>query len=447
MSRWQDHPEEELDDEEIARILQEEEYEIARQNQQQQQRQQAQQPRPAQKTPVQVVGTRSSGPHPPASTDELLLLLQSRCSAVSGTTVLNGSCYLYRNMFKFVCVERNKEVAVSIYISTIEYLSLAFAPKTSGVPRVVPNSAAEPNVLQIFTQDKRIHTFFNFVDGKTFQKFYNILSSIHKNHTAAAPASSGQAAAAAAPSVATSSPATPAMPMPMPMPMPAPLGGLPMGMPTMPMPMPMMYPGMYPPAYPGAFPQQPVFVMSPQGFPVQQQVSIQGQSQAPPAQQQPPQAVSQSPQEDFHQLHQQMLRLQLQQPQQQQQEAPASTSGQPQPIPQPQPQPYFYPYPMHAPAPAPGAEAPLGSDNATAMPPPFYYYPPAPYPMPGAELPSFVPYPPYGMPPTQQGFPVQQQQVPTQGQAQAQPAQQQQQHNAPSYGQTRPTGPAEDLLA
>jgi hypothetical protein len=46
---------------------------------------------------------------------------ESRCSAVSGTTVLKGSLYLYRNMLKFVCVERGKEVDVrhSSHVSTM----------------------------------------------------------------------------------------------------------------------------------------------------------------------------------------------------------------------------------------------------------------------------------------------------------------------------------------
>lgn len=43
---------------------------------------------------------------------------------MSGTTVLKGSCYLYRNMFKFVCVERGKEVDVRRSLFIFSFLPL-----------------------------------------------------------------------------------------------------------------------------------------------------------------------------------------------------------------------------------------------------------------------------------------------------------------------------------
>ena len=38
--------------------------------------------------------------------------------------MLKGSCYLYRNMFKFVCVERGKEVDVRRSLSIFSFLPL-----------------------------------------------------------------------------------------------------------------------------------------------------------------------------------------------------------------------------------------------------------------------------------------------------------------------------------
>jgi hypothetical protein len=423
MSRWrQDNVVEELDDEEIARILQEEEYEIARQQQREAQQRQQQQA----KAQATAAPRRGSGPVAPASNDEVLLL-QSRCSAVSGTTVLKGSLYLYRNMLKFVCVERGKEVDVSIHIATIELVNPACSIKSKdslAPPRIVNTRGAEQNVLQIYTQDKRIHTFFNFADAKAFQQVFNILSSIHKNNTAAAPPSySAVAVAATSPSPPVTMPAA-GSPMFAPGPMGVPAMMAPPGA--------MMYPGMYPQgAYPGAFPPQPqYYVMPPHGFP----------AQPPPQTQQAQAADSTAQAADFHQLHQQMLRLQIQQqyPMQQQ-----DSSGQP-PQPQPfMPAPYYYPYP---PAPATLHPAPTASGDASApsgeqqqqqqapfaaMPPPYYYPPPMPYAMPGAEMQQpFAPYPyAYAAPPTQT------QQLPPQTQQQQQQA------------QPRPSGPPEDLLA
>jgi hypothetical protein len=426
MSRWrQDNVVEELDDEEIARILQEEEYEIARQQQREAQQRQQQQA----KAQATAAPRRGSGPVAPASNDEVLLL-QSRCSAVSGTTVLKGSLYLYRNMLKFVCVERGKEVDVSIHIATIELVNPACSIKSKdslAPPRIVNTRGAEQNVLQIYTQDKRIHTFFNFADAKAFQQVFNILSSIHKNNTAAAPPSySAVAVAATSPSPPVTMPAA-GSPMFAPGPMGVPAMMAPPGA--------MMYPGMYPQgAYPGAFPPQPqYYVMPPHGFP----------AQPPPQTQQAQAADSTAQAADFHQLHQQMLRLQIQQqyPMQQQ-----DASGQPpqQPF---MPAPYYYPYP---PAPATLHPAPTASGDASApsgeqqqqqqqqqqapfaaMPPPYYYPPPMPYAMPGAEMQQpFAPYPyAYAAPPTQT------QQLPPQTQQQQQQA------------QPRPSGPPEDLLA
>jgi sRNA-binding protein len=93
MSRWQlDNVEEELDDEEIARILQEEEYEIARQQQreaQQRQQQQAKQPAATQR-PTQAAPLRyGSGPVPPTSTDELLLLRTFSAHSLLGSDSLS----------------------------------------------------------------------------------------------------------------------------------------------------------------------------------------------------------------------------------------------------------------------------------------------------------------------------------------------------------------------
>jgi hypothetical protein len=441
MSRWQlDNVEEELDDEEIARILQEEEYEIARQQQreaQQRQQQQAKQPAATQR-PTQAAPLRyGSGPVPPTSTDELLLL-QSRCSAVSGTTVLKGSCYLYRNMFKFVCVERGKEVDVPIHVSTIELINPAFSlpsKDSKAAPRVVPTPrGAQQNVLQIYTQDKKIHTFFNFADDKTFHQIFNILSSVHKNKTALGPLPTMipvPVAAATSPSppatAAVSSQLAPSSTLAA-----APVVGAPT---VMAPPGYAMYPGMYPQAYPGAFPPQPYFMMPPpHGYPVQL-------ASPPPAQ--PPQTADASV-SDFHQLHQQMMRLQIQQ---QQQPTQQEASGQ---SPQPQLQPfmgapYYYPYPPAAaahPTPTSASDAPSTSGDqqqlsslASVAPPPYYYPPAMPYAMPtGAEFQPYgaAPYPyPYAVPPPAQ--------VPQQPQP---PAQQQQQSQPP-----RPSGPPEDLLA
>jgi hypothetical protein len=440
MSRWQlDNVEEELDDEEIARILQEEEYEIARQQQreaQQRQQQQAKQPAATQR-PTQAAPRYGSGPVPPTSTDELLLL-QSRCSAVSGTTVLKGSCYLYRNMFKFVCVERGKEVDVPIHVSTIELINPAFSvpsKDSQAAPRVVPTPrGAQQNVLQIYTQDKRIHTFFNFADDKTFHQFFNILTSIHKNKTAPVPLPTMIPVPVAA-ATSPSPPATAAVSSQL-----APsstFAAAPVGTPSvMAPPGYTMYPGMYPQAYPGAFPPQPYFMMPPpHGYPVQL-------ASPPPAQ--PPQTADASV-SDFHQLHQQMMRLQIQQ---QQQPTQQEASGQ---SPQPQLQPfmgapYYYPYPPAAaahPTPTNASDAPStpgdqqqSSALAGVAPPPYYYPPPMPYAMPtGAEFHPYgaSPYPyPYAVSPPAQ---VQQPQPPAH--------QQQQQQSQPP----RPSGPPEDLLA
>ena len=403
---------EELDDEEIARILQEEEYEIARQQQREAQQRQQQQAK-TQAAAATAAPRRGSGPVAPASTDEVLLL-QSRCSAVSGTTVLKGSCYLYRNMLKFVCVERGKEVDVSIHIATIELINPACSIRSKdslAPPRIVTTRGAEQNVLQIYTQDKRIHTFFNFADTKTFQQVYNILSSIHKNNTAVAPPAYPAVAVAV-----TSPPATmPAAGSPT-------LAPGPMGMPAMMAPPgAMVYPGMYPQgAYPGAFPPQPqYFVMPPHGFPAHLQFA------------------------DYHQLQQHMLRLQSQQQyaEQPQPQPQQDTSGQ---LPQPppfMPQPYYYPYPVPAtlhPAPTASGDASAPSVEqqqqqqgpVAAMPPPYYYPPPMPY----AEMQQ--PYAPY--PYADAAPPTQTQQPPPQT-----TQQQQQQQQA----QPRPSGPPEDLLA
>jgi len=436
MSRaWQlDNVEEELDDEEIARILQEEEYEIARQQQreaQQRQQQQARQPAATQRPTTQVAPLRyGSGPVAPTSTDELLLL-QSRCSAVSGTTVLKGSCYLYRNMFKFVCVERGKEVDVPIPVSTIELINPAFSLPSKdslAVPRVVPTPrGAQQNVLQIYTQDKRIHTFFNFADDKTFQQFFNILTSIHKNKTAPAPLPTMIPVPVAA-ATSPSPPATAAVSSQL-----APsstFAAAPVGTPAMMAPPGYtMYPGMYPQAYPGAFPPQPYFMMPPpHGYPVQL---------ASPPTAQPPQTADASV-SDFHQLHQQMMRLQIQQQQPTQQEA-SGQSLQPQPF---VGAPYYYPYPPVAAAPTSASDAPSTPGDQqqpsalAGVAPPPYYYPPMHYAMPtGAELQPYgtAPYPyPYAVAPPAQ--------VPQQPQP---PTQQQQQQSQPP----RPSGPPEDLLA
>ena len=100
MSRaWQlDNVEEELDDEEIARILQEEEYEIARQQQreaQQRQQQQAKQPAATQRPTTQAAPLRyGSGPVAPTSTDELLLLRTfSARSSLLGSESLSDGAY------------------------------------------------------------------------------------------------------------------------------------------------------------------------------------------------------------------------------------------------------------------------------------------------------------------------------------------------------------------
>lgn len=389
MSRWQDNPEDELDDEEIARILQEEEYEIARQQQREAQLRQQQ---AAKQTPTPKHDGRSVVAAAPSSVDDVLLL-QSRCSAVSGSTVLNGSCYLYRNMFKFVCVERGKEVDVSIPIVTIEFISpvcAVLSKETGVVPRILSAQGSPADALQLYTQDKRIHTFFKFADNKSFGKIFSILTSIHKNNT--------PAVLPPTPAPAATPPATTAVAAPPPMSM-------------------HMYPGMYPPS--------PYYVMP------------------PPAMASPPAAQS-----DLQQLHQQMTRLQIQPPTL----PPTDASGH-----QPPAMYYPYPPmataaplpPAAAPAVVPGSVVSSGTEGSASVPsalppmPYYYYYPPAPAPV-GGEFPAYpppyAPYMPYGgLPPAYVAPP---------GQAPVQQPPPQQMQSAQQAPAPAPSGPPkEDLLA
>jgi hypothetical protein len=391
MSRWLDNPEDELDDEEIARILQEEEYEIARQQQREAQLRQ-------QQAAKQTTTPKHDGKSvvAPSSGGDEVLLLQSRCSAVSGSTVLNGSCYLYRTMFKFVCVERGKEVDVSIPVVTIEFISpvcAVLSKETGAVPGIRSAQGSAANALQLYTQDKRIHTFFKFADTKSFDKIFSILSSIHKNITPAVLPQSPAPVATLPPPPATTAIAAPP----------------PMGM--------HMYPGMYPPS--------PYYVMP------------------PPAQ--PASPGSAAAQSDFQQIHQQMARLQIQQPSL----PPTDASGH-------QPPAMYYPYPpMATAAPLPPAAAPAavpgpvvssGPEGFASVPgalppmPYYYYYPPAPA---GGEYPAYpppyAPYLPYGgLPPAYVAPPGQ---APVQQQQQPQPPMEQ----APGPALSGP--PKEDLLA
>jgi len=400
MSRWQfnHNVEEQLDDEEIARILQEEEYELARQRQKEAaaghtagaaQHTTAQQIKKA-SGPVRSLKAKLGAAPDPAPIADEPLLLQSRCSAVSGTSVLNGSCYLYRSMFKFICVERGKEVVVEIYISSIEFITVGYAPKSSSVPRVVAGSTAEPNILQLYTRDKRIHTFFNFVDNKTFQKFYNIIYSIHKNHTAqlsVSPTTPSAVPSQATPVTHPPSALTQSQPAPALTQGPATTTTIPPSM-------------MYPPAYP--YPPHPIFLMPPQG---------------PPSTQ-----IPQVPRTPLGQPH----------------DLSSLTSSDRQQQPFAYPQPFFYPPPPIIPAKADGPSldnsAPSSAPMFAPYPPAYYPYPPMPfYPMP-ADHPSSYPF----------AAPLAPAQIPPYGATGLIPQQQPQQQETPP---ARTQSSNEDLLA
>ncbi len=72
-------------------------------------------------------------------------------------------------------------------IATFTDVKSGYAPKTTGLPKIAAGSNNAHNVLQIYTNDMKIHTFYDFSDSQSFNKIFNILFSIFKNRVKAQP--------------------------------------------------------------------------------------------------------------------------------------------------------------------------------------------------------------------------------------------------------------------
>eukprot|EP01089_Gocevia_fonbrunei_P021418 TRINITY_DN8325_c0_g1_i1.p1 TRINITY_DN8325_c0_g1~~TRINITY_DN8325_c0_g1_i1.p1 ORF type:complete len:297 (+),score=51.90 TRINITY_DN8325_c0_g1_i1:45-893(+) len=107
----------------------------------------------------------------PSAPDKLIT--QTICSALSGSKILNGTANTWNNFFSFVTRANGVSITVKIPISSIAELK-----KGWGAPSNVKyQGSGHPTIIRIFTNDKKVHTFFNF-KGDTLKQCFELLQKL-----------------------------------------------------------------------------------------------------------------------------------------------------------------------------------------------------------------------------------------------------------------------------